>query len=188
MQRDPKGGLLALITGSGTTGEYYYVLDGQSSVIGLVDAAGTERARYTYDPHGAHDTATAVNGTLPDNPYRYASGRAIALNASNGRLGPRSGGHRLGGVGALAGHRVDADVHPDSEGAAGERLNLTALLAARRRCGAGHGATVEPDGSTRSSISTGVHRRHQRLCRTNLQLRGVKTACPRQDSNLRHPL
>jgi RHS repeat-associated protein len=83
VQRDPNGGLLALVTGSGTTGEYYYVLDGQSSVIGLVDAAGTERARYTYDPYGAHDTAVAVNGTLPDNPYRYASGRAIATNASN---------------------------------------------------------------------------------------------------------
>lgn len=83
LQRDPKGGLLALITGAGTGGEYYYVLDGQSNVIGLVDAAGTERAGYTYDPYGAHDTATALNGTLPDNPYRYASGRAVALNASN---------------------------------------------------------------------------------------------------------
>jgi RHS repeat-associated protein len=83
VQRDPNGGLLALVTGSGATGEYYYVLDAQSSVIGLVDAAGTERARYTYDPYGAHDTATAVNGALPDNPYRYASGRAVALNAAN---------------------------------------------------------------------------------------------------------
>jgi RHS repeat-associated protein len=59
------------------------VFDGQANVIGLVDAAGTERARYTYDPYGAHDAATAVNGTLPDNPYRFASGRAVALNASN---------------------------------------------------------------------------------------------------------
>jgi len=83
VQRDPKGGLLALVTGSGATGEYYYVLDGQSNVIGLVDAAGTERARYTYDPYGADDTAVAVNGTLPDNPYRYASGRAVATNAAN---------------------------------------------------------------------------------------------------------
>ena len=83
LQRDPNGGLLALTTGTGTTGEYYYVLDSQSSIIGLVDAAGTERARYTYDPYGAHDTAVALNGTLPDNPYRYASGRAVALNAAN---------------------------------------------------------------------------------------------------------
>jgi RHS repeat-associated protein len=83
VQRDPKGGLLALVTGSGATGEYYYVLAGQSNVIGLVDAAGTERARYSYDPYGAHDTAVAVNGALPDNPYRYASGRAVATNASN---------------------------------------------------------------------------------------------------------
>lgn len=59
------------------------MLDGQSNVIGLVDAAGTERARYTYDPYGAHDTVVAVNGAPPDNPYRYASGRAVALNASN---------------------------------------------------------------------------------------------------------
>lgn len=83
VQRDPSGGLLALITGAGTTGEYYYVLDGQSSVIGLVDAAGTERARYTYDPYGGHDTAAGVNGALPDNPFRYDSGRAVATDATN---------------------------------------------------------------------------------------------------------
>ena len=35
VQRDPKGGLLAVVAGAGVTGEYYYVLDGQSSVIGL---------------------------------------------------------------------------------------------------------------------------------------------------------
>ena len=86
LQRDPKGGLLSISTGIGTTGEYYYVLDGQSSVIGLVDAAGTERAKYTYDPYGAHDTATALGvGGLPDNPYRYASGRAVATN-TNGNI------------------------------------------------------------------------------------------------------
>ena len=57
-----------------------------SKVIGLIDAAGTERARYTYDPYGAHDTSTALNGTLPTNPYRYASGRVIATNATNNVL------------------------------------------------------------------------------------------------------
>jgi RHS repeat-associated protein len=87
LQRDPKGGLLSIVLGSGTTGEYYYVLDGQSSVIGLVDAAGTERAEYTYDPYGAHDTATALGtGGLPNNPYRYASGRVVATNASGNAL------------------------------------------------------------------------------------------------------
>lgn len=87
VQRDPKGGLLSIAQGSTATAEYYYVLDGQSSVIGLVDAAGTERAEYTYDPYGAHDSATAVGvGGLPDNPYRYASGRAVATNSSGNIL------------------------------------------------------------------------------------------------------
>ena len=87
LQLDPKGGLLSIVLGSGTTNEYYYVLDGQSSVIGLVDAAGTERAEYTYDPYGAHDTATALGtGGLPNNPYRYASGRVVATNSSGNAL------------------------------------------------------------------------------------------------------
>lgn len=29
---------------------------------------------YTYDSYGGHPTATALNGTLPNNPYRYAGG------------------------------------------------------------------------------------------------------------------
>jgi RHS repeat-associated protein len=42
------------------------------SVIGLIDGTGTERARYAYGPYAEPVTATGVNGTLPDNPYRYA--------------------------------------------------------------------------------------------------------------------
>jgi RHS repeat-associated protein len=80
VQGDPSGNLLGLITGGI---EYYYVLDGQGSVIGLVDSTGLERARYTYDPYGGHDTATAVNGTLPANPFRYNSGLAVAQDASS---------------------------------------------------------------------------------------------------------
>jgi RHS repeat-associated protein len=83
VQRDPKGGLLSLVLGSGATNEYYYVLDGQGSVTNLVDAAGTERAQYGYDAYGAHDTAVGVGGALPDNPFRYNGGRAVAVNATN---------------------------------------------------------------------------------------------------------
>jgi RHS repeat-associated protein len=43
-------------------------------VIGLVNPAGVQRAAYTYDPYGAQATATALNGTLPPNPWRYAGG------------------------------------------------------------------------------------------------------------------
>lgn len=56
------------------TGDYYYYFDGLGSVIGLVDPSGTQRAQYTYDPYGANPTATAVNGTLPPNPWRWAGG------------------------------------------------------------------------------------------------------------------
>lgn len=83
LQRSPDGGLLSLITGAGETGEYYYVLDGQSSVVGLVDAAGTHRAVYGYDPFGSNDSATEPSGgSLPANPYRYASGRTVATNGT----------------------------------------------------------------------------------------------------------
>jgi RHS repeat-associated protein len=80
VQRTPAGDLLGIVTGGV---EHYYVLDGQGSVIGLVDSAGTERARYTYDPYGGHDTAAGVNGALPTNPFRYDGGRAVAVNPSN---------------------------------------------------------------------------------------------------------
>lgn len=55
------------------TGTYYYITDNQGSIIGLADTNGTPRASYTYTPYGAQ-TATALNGTLPANPYGYDGG------------------------------------------------------------------------------------------------------------------
>ncbi|MCA1684036.1 MAG: RHS repeat-associated core domain-containing protein, partial [Actinobacteria bacterium] len=69
--RDPQGALVAERVGAE---QYYYVFDGLGSVIALVDAAGTQRAAYSYDPYGGHATATAMNGALPANPWRYAGG------------------------------------------------------------------------------------------------------------------
>ncbi|MCA1703577.1 MAG: RHS repeat-associated core domain-containing protein, partial [Actinobacteria bacterium] len=74
--RDPQGGLVAERIGAN---EYYYVFDGLGSVVALVDANGVQRAAYTYDPYGGHATATAMNGALPPNPWRYAGG---ALDAT----------------------------------------------------------------------------------------------------------
>lgn len=53
-------------------GDFYFVYDGRGSVIALVDPAGTQRAAYTYDPYGDHAAATAMNGTLPPNPWRWS--------------------------------------------------------------------------------------------------------------------
>jgi RHS repeat-associated protein len=66
--RGPGGGLIAERT---PVGDFYYVHDGQGSVIALVDPTGNQRASYTYDPYGDHATATAVNGALPPNPWRW---------------------------------------------------------------------------------------------------------------------
>ncbi|MGI8810830.1 MAG: RHS repeat-associated core domain-containing protein [Acidimicrobiales bacterium] len=44
------------------------------SVIGLVDPSGNQRAAYTYDPYGSNATATAINGPLPANPWRWVGG------------------------------------------------------------------------------------------------------------------
>ncbi|WP_154677314.1 DNRLRE domain-containing protein [Parafrankia discariae] len=71
--RDPAGGLISLLVPSGgSTTTYHYVYDGQANVVGLIDGSGAERARYTYGPYGEAATATAVGGTLPTNPYRFA--------------------------------------------------------------------------------------------------------------------
>ena len=70
-EKDPAGSLLAERVG---TTEYYYYFDGTGSVIGLIGPAGAQRATYTYDPYGSTATATAVNGNLPANPWRYAGG------------------------------------------------------------------------------------------------------------------
>jgi RHS repeat-associated protein len=74
--RDPSGALVAERIGAD---EYYYAFDGLSSVVALADAAGAQRAAYPYDPYGGHATATAMNGALPANPWRYAAG---ALDAT----------------------------------------------------------------------------------------------------------
>jgi RHS repeat-associated protein len=66
--RDSSGSLISERTPGG---DYYYVYDGQGSVIALVDPSGTQRAAYTYDPYGDHATATAMNGVLPTNPWRW---------------------------------------------------------------------------------------------------------------------
>jgi RHS repeat-associated protein len=56
-------------------GDFYFYFDGLGSVIGLVDATtGNQRAAYTYDPYGSNATATAVNGALPTNPWRWVGG------------------------------------------------------------------------------------------------------------------
>jgi RHS repeat-associated protein len=67
--RDAAGALILQRTP--TAGDFYYVHDGQGSVIALVDPSGTQRAAYAYDPYGDHATATAMNGTLPPNPWRW---------------------------------------------------------------------------------------------------------------------
>ena len=68
----PDGQLLALRRG---TAKHHYLLDRQSSVIGLLDAAtGQTSATYTYDPYGVQTAATGTAATL--NPYRYIGGHA----------------------------------------------------------------------------------------------------------------
>ncbi len=52
----------------------YYYFDGVGSVMGLVNPAGVARARYSYDAFGDHAYATALNGALPPNPWRFAGG------------------------------------------------------------------------------------------------------------------
>ena len=68
--RDAGGALIYEKTPA--AGDFYYVYDGQGSVIALVDPAGTQRAAYTYDPYGDHATATAMNGAPPPNPWRWS--------------------------------------------------------------------------------------------------------------------
>jgi RHS repeat-associated protein len=65
---------------------YYYYYDGSGNVLGLVQGNGTQRAAYAYEPFGGHDTATGVNGSLPNNPFRFASGYTVFSNSSNHAL------------------------------------------------------------------------------------------------------
>lgn len=67
--RGPGGALIAERT---PVGDFYYVYDGHGSVIALVEPGGAQRAAYTYDPYGDHATATAMNGELPPNPWRWS--------------------------------------------------------------------------------------------------------------------
>jgi RHS repeat-associated protein len=67
--RGPGGSLIAERT---PVGDFYYVHDGQASVVALVAPDGTQRAAYSYDPYGDHATATAMNGALPPNPWRWS--------------------------------------------------------------------------------------------------------------------
>ncbi|MGH9122402.1 MAG: RHS repeat-associated core domain-containing protein, partial [Acidimicrobiales bacterium] len=55
------------------TGDYYYLTDIMGSAIGLVTPSGTARAKYSYTPYGSQ-TATALNGALPSNPYGFDGG------------------------------------------------------------------------------------------------------------------
>ena len=71
-RRDAGGGLV-LIDGP-SIDDYYFYFDGLGSVIGLVDPSGNQRATYSYDPFGSHATATAANGLLPTNPWRWMGG------------------------------------------------------------------------------------------------------------------
>jgi RHS repeat-associated protein len=63
------GGQLTSITAGGNT--YYYLYDGESNVIGLVNSTGSRVATYTYDPYG-NTTASGTAASL--NPYRYQGG------------------------------------------------------------------------------------------------------------------
>jgi RHS repeat-associated protein len=85
-ERDPQGTLISEVwrTSTGTlSAEYDYYFDGSGNVLGLVQANGTLRATYTYDPFGGHDTATNQNGSLPSNPFRFAGGYTVFSDSSN---------------------------------------------------------------------------------------------------------
>ncbi len=83
--RGPSGGLIYEHTPGG---DFYYVADGQGSVIALVEPTGVQRAAYTYDPYGDNATVTPMNGALPANPWRW---EASYLDSTTGlyKLGAR---------------------------------------------------------------------------------------------------
>lgn len=74
--RDPSGDLVAIRQPSGAM--QYVHTDNQDSVIRLTDQTGELVASYSYDPYGAHHTATGTDATT--NPYRYVSGYLDATN------------------------------------------------------------------------------------------------------------
>jgi len=65
--RDPAGTLISQRT-SGAS--YYYLYDGQGSIVGLVNNAGGKIDSYSYDPYGV---ARSTSETVA-NPWRYTGG------------------------------------------------------------------------------------------------------------------
>lgn len=65
--RDPSGTLISERVGGQS---YYYLFDGQGSVIGLVNASGAKVNSYGYDPYGG---ARSLSEQVA-NPNRYAGG------------------------------------------------------------------------------------------------------------------
>jgi RHS repeat-associated protein len=73
-------GELVSVNFNGT--EYYYIFDAQGNVIGLINSAGTQVVKYTYDAYGntisttgSESGSTQVGGK---NPYRYKGYRLDA--------------------------------------------------------------------------------------------------------------
>jgi RHS repeat-associated protein len=65
--RLPNGTLLGEHIASGTyAGYYYYLTDGNGSVVDLVDSSGNVKDTYSYDPYGNATTT----GSVP-NPFRF---------------------------------------------------------------------------------------------------------------------
>ncbi|MGH2409301.1 MAG: RHS repeat-associated core domain-containing protein, partial [Chloroflexota bacterium] len=91
--RTPDGQLISEQVNGAT---YYFLLDGQGSVLDLVDSSGTVYDKYTYDPYG---NTTSGNTTIARetvaNPFRYLG---AVLDASTGlyHLGARFYDPRLG--------------------------------------------------------------------------------------------
>jgi RHS repeat-associated protein len=67
--RTPDGMLIG--TSQGST-HHYYLHDGETNIVGLTNSSGIASAYYTYNPYGAHATATGTDAAL--NNFRYKSG------------------------------------------------------------------------------------------------------------------
>ena len=64
-------GQLISVNYNGT--EYYYLRNGQTDIVGLMDGSGTKVVEYTYDAWGKliSTTGTLANTLGADNPFRY---------------------------------------------------------------------------------------------------------------------
>ena len=64
-------GQLISVNYNGT--EYYYLRNGQTDIVGLMDASGTRVVEYTYDAWGKliSTTGTLATSLGADNPFRY---------------------------------------------------------------------------------------------------------------------